>query len=132
MKIILASHSKLAEGMKASAEFFGLRGISVIEQTMDDTNFPKRAMDLLDSISDECIIVFTDIMGGSVNQIFTALLKKYNFFLIAGMNLPMVLELGYAGEVDEDTIRNCVENSKGQIAYINDYIANLNDDEEED
>lgn len=64
MRIILASHSKLAEGMKQTAEFFGLNGISTIEQTMGDTHFEKRAKGLLDSFKNEKdIIVFTDIVG---------------------------------------------------------------------
>lgn len=133
MRIILASHSKLAEGMKQTAEFFGLNGISTIEQTMDDTHFENRAKELLDFFKNEKdIIVFTDIVGGSVNQVFTRLLKDYQFHLISGMNLSLILELGYKNVIDEETIIKSINGAKEEIVYMNNLFKTIQDDERED
>ena len=39
------------------------------------------------------IIVATDIFGGSVNNEFLARIRKQNFWLVSGMNLPMIVQL---------------------------------------
>ncbi|MDO4378672.1 MAG: hypothetical protein Q4C64_05925 [Erysipelotrichia bacterium] len=131
MKIILASHSKLAEGMSQTAQFFGLSEIAVIEQTMDDTGFETRARDLLNLYKNEDVVVFTDIVGGSVNQIFTRLLREYQFHLISGMNLPLILEIGFKNEIDLTTINEMIEQAKNQIVYMNDFINTILEDEED-
>lgn len=131
MKIILASHCKLAEGMKQTAEFFGLFGLESIEQTVQDSGFEKRARELLEKYKSQQIIVFTDIIGGSVNQIFCRLLQDYQFHLISGMNLPMILELGFKEDVDSETLKEIVEKSKQQIVYMNEYLQTVLCDEED-
>ncbi len=127
-QIIVASHGKFAEGIVDSANFFGIYGIDFIEQTKEDSNFIGRAEELLLKYQNKKIIVFTDIVGGSVNQIFTRLLTKYDFFLIAGVNLGMVLELGLRQEINEDVIREIIEFSKNQTIFMNDYISNIFND----
>ncbi|WP_395942548.1 PTS sugar transporter subunit IIA domain-containing protein [Enterococcus faecium] len=39
--------------------------------------------------AEEQILVFTDLLGGSVNQTFAKFLDRYNIQLIAGVNLPI-------------------------------------------
>ncbi len=131
MKIILASHSKLAEGMRQTAQFFGLSEIAVIEQTMDDTGFETRARNLLNLYKDEEVVVFTDIIGGSVNQIFTRLLKEYQFHLISGMNLPLILEIGFKNEIDLRTINEIIVQAKNQIVYMNEFINTILEEQED-
>ncbi|HPX32068.1 MAG TPA: hypothetical protein PLT36_01000 [Erysipelotrichaceae bacterium] len=124
-QIIVASHGKLAEGIVNSANFFGIDEIDFIEQTMEDSNFMKRAEELLIKYQSKKIIVFTDIAGGSVNQIFTMLLNQYDFYLITGVNLGMLLEVSLRQEINEEAIREIVETTKNQIIFMNDYIKQI-------
>ena len=69
-RIIIASHGKLAEGMKNTVEFFGGNNVDYLEQTMTDTGFEKKVIELFHKYKDDNVIVFTDLYGGSVNQCF--------------------------------------------------------------
>ena len=131
-QIILASHGKLAAGMKETVEFFGGSSIEILEQTMTDSGFESRARALLEQYQDRNCVVFTDLMGGSVNQIFFFFLRDLSFHLITGMNLAVVLECVFTQEeITSDFLRKAVESSKQQFGYMNDRFAVMADDEEE-
>ncbi|MFR3912843.1 MAG: PTS sugar transporter subunit IIA, partial [Clostridium paraputrificum] len=67
------------------------------------------------------VIVFTDLYGGSVNQICAEYINKENVHLIAGFNLALVLELLYKDEpLTNEVIRKEVENARNQLVYVND------------
>ena len=75
--------------------------------------------------SGEQILVFTDLLGGSVNQTFAKFLDSYNIELIAGVNLPVLMTLALAiggGDLGETTIRQALEDSRQQIVYVNDML----------
>lgn len=133
-RIILASHSGLARGMCDTAQFFGMGdGVEVLEQTALESGFEQRARALLERHSGDNCIVFTDIIGGSVNQTFTKLLTEYSFHLVSGMNLGMVLECGAeSGAIDSDFIRDIVAASAEQTCYMNDRLSVLLQSSDED
>ena len=57
-QIILASHSKLASGMAETLRFFSAGEVLVLEQTLTDTGFAKKAEDLLEQHKDKnCIVL---------------------------------------------------------------------------
>ena len=89
---------------------------------------------VLEKISKEDeLIVFTDLMGGSVtNQILQYALKK-NVYIISGLNLPLLLDILLADQeipVNE-VIETGINNAKDQIVFVNKLITsnrkNLND-----
>ena len=91
-KIIIASHGELALGMKNTVEFFGGSGVEYVEQTLTDTGFENRVIEILTKNKDDNCVVFTDLYGGSVNQCFFKNLNDFNFHLVTGMNLAVILE----------------------------------------
>ena len=131
-KIIIASHGKLAQGMKNTIEFFGGSGIECIEQTMTDTGFEVKVKEILSKYKDDNCIVFTDLYGGSVNQCFFKNLKDYKFHLITGMNLAVILECVLASvEINDEFIKDAIEMSKNQFCYMNDLLNIANDDDDD-
>ena len=70
-QIILASHSKLAAGMNETIKFFTGNQVEVLEQSMQDNNFENQVSEMLKKHEDKNCVVFTDLYGGSVNQIFS-------------------------------------------------------------
>ncbi len=132
-QIILASHSKLAAGMNETIKFFTGNQVEVLEQTMQDNNFENQVSEMLKKHEDKNCVVFTDLYGGSVNQIFSRKLKEHSFHLVTGMNLPVILECMFAQEdIDETFIRQAVNSAKEQFCYMNDVLQALTEDDEED
>lgn len=131
-QIILASHSKLAFGMAETIKFFSGQQVEVLEQTMEDSNFEEKVSAMLNKHKDKNCIVFTDLYGGSVNQIFARKLKDHSFHLITGMNLPVILECLFTQEeIDDEFIRRAVSSAKEQFSYMNDVLQNLNDEDDD-
>ena len=71
-QIILASHGPLAQGMKESIEFFlGPTSIVCLTQTKEESGLKQEIESVLRACAGRHVIVFTDMIGGSVNQMFT-------------------------------------------------------------
>lgn len=119
--IILASHSKLATGFKNTLCFFKPDiEVDVIEQYENDTGIENALEHILIKNKDKNCIVFTDLYGGSVNQIAFKKLRNYSFYLITGMNLAVVLEIAFANEdVNEEFIINAIKMAKEQLCFMN-------------
>lgn len=121
-KFIFAAHGNLAEEMKRTIELLlGEReDIScfcmVKNKSGDDAEREIRAM--LDSCRGDELVVFTDLMGGSVNNIFTSLLmERGGFELITGMNVALLLAVLTA--YDGGGLERYIEQARGGIVYVN-------------
>lgn len=137
-KIIIASHHKLAEGLKNTLEYILPNSIEIVPITayVDDKSIEDLVSRVFDKIDEEeQIIAFTDIMGGSVNQEFAKRIGRENYYLITGVNLPLLLNITLLlqnGEIDEVDIRNAIEESKNQMIFVNDAMASSNLDDEDE
>ena len=82
----------------------------------------------------EDILVFTDLLGGSVNQEFVKQLKP-NVHLITGMNLPVIMALLLQlenQELSESLITQAIEEAKNQIIYVNHFLQETVDSEDDE
>ena len=68
------------------------------------------------------VVIFTDLMSGSVNQKFFPYMNDH-VFLLSGANVPLAMQILLAEEDDitEDFIRECVSEAREQLIYINDW-----------
>lgn len=130
---IIASHGELARGMKNSILFFNPQvSVDVIEQTIIESGFKEKAITILEKNKSKNIVVFTDLFGGSVNQIFMSLLTKYDFYLITNMNLGIILEFVFMEEIiTPQLIRDKTSNIQNNLYFMNDFIAQMNNNEED-
>lgn len=136
-KIVVASHGSMAEGMKNTIELFAghndnVSYISAYTKKNDDLN---ETIDKLFGTftDDDKVIIFTDLMGGSVNQRLTVKAQNNkNVFIIYGFNLPVVIEAILSKEdVNATYIKKLVEvgrNSLGTVELNNN--DSKNDDED--
>jgi len=137
-KIVIATHASLADGFKEALGFFtgSLENVYTICAFTRDKNPQSEIEALLKSFaSDDLVIVFSDLAGGSVNKMLVKMLKDRKFYLITGINLGMLLELALCdvNEINENKIREVVANANEQTYYVNDRIKELeekNDDEQ--
>ena len=97
IKLLIASHDRMASGMKASAEFFTgpCQRLTALDAYLDEQDFETQVRAYLARQAETDIILFlSDLYGGSVNQIMTRVMsERKNIRLICGFNFPVLLEL---------------------------------------
>lgn len=121
IRIVLASHGKLADGMKDSVGI--IAGSTERIQTL--CAYTERAssvdvlIDRLFSSADpgDTYVVITDVLGGSVNTEFAKKQRQYGYSLVFGMNLALVLEILQINDAEDIQARlsEIVENNKNFI-----------------
>lgn len=139
-RFIVASHHKLAYGMKDTLQFL--------------TNYSKAANDIIDinayseegedDITDKVdkifasfdpkdeVIVLTDMMGGSVNQKFYNHMNDH-VHVICGFNLPLAMSLLLQPEEEKLNslqVEKIVSECQKQLIYVNDINNNIDDEDE--
>lgn len=124
MKILLVSHGKLAEGLcDTMRNFFGADNVYAASVTQESGSAALReaAEEYLKQWDGEQVIICSDMLGGSANQTVYPFLSRPNTFLVAGMNLPLVMQLHLEdGDITADTLREMIEDAKTEIVLVND------------
>ena len=96
-KFIVASHGYMAKGLVHTAEMVlgKLENLNYICAYVDDGRpFEESIRDAMEEMEagDEMIIM-TDIYGGSVCNTFLSYINNRQIYQVAGMNLPLLIEL---------------------------------------
>lgn len=136
MKIILVSHGKLAEGMKDTVEMItgkqkNLEAYEAHKNGTSDDSFIGEIKNSIDKASGESTVVITDVLGGSVNNEITQLLKDHQkLTVLTGMNLPLVITLvttANSGLTQED-IEEAINQGQKGVLSINKLMTEDNDE----
>lgn len=126
LKICIATHGHYSSGIYSSFQLIAgaKENIDLIEAYINDDNLPDTiAAYMARQNPADTLIVFTDLLGGSINQTFAPYLQTHDFHLVTGINLAMLLELAFMDEIDADGIRRIVDNGRAQIVYVNDLLS---------
>lgn len=122
MKYIIATHGKMASGIKSTIEMLTGKkeDIYALDVYVETQELRKEFEKLLATCDGEGIYVFTDIVSGSVNQEICRFLERPHFHVITGVNLPLIMELVFRNEnLSDEEIMSIVEEAKDQIIYMN-------------
>lgn len=123
-KYIIGSHHKFAYGLKCTLEFLtGAKDIYDISAYVDDVALEDQIEECFKKINeDDIVFIFTDMLGGSVNQKFFPYIND-NVHLICGVNLPLVLSIVLQDDenINPSNITNIIDECKSQIIYMNQY-----------
>lgn len=142
MKIILVSHGKLAKGMKNTVEMIAgnqdnLEAYEAYKNGTSDDSFIgdiKNSLEnSLDKVGDERAVIITDVLGGSVNNEMTQLLKDHqNLTVLTGMNLPLVITLVTTADsgLTQESIEEAINEGQKGVLSINKLMTE--DDDEGD
>lgn len=126
MKYIIATHGHLADGYASAIKVLsGNHDIYTLNAYVDDQFDVLSAFkSLLDQFDkEEKIIVFTDVIGGSVTQVVSKLIDDYNLLCITGINLGLVMECIFAGDMlTDERIDEIIEDARRQILCVNKII----------
>jgi len=123
-KILLASHARLAEGMRSTVEMVTGRQeqlSAVCAYTEETPDFKAYMEDVIKNLraEDELVIV-TDVLGGSVNNEASQFKNRPNVHVVTGMNLALVLNLVISTQPDTARlIEESLHAAKGQMMYMN-------------
>lgn len=125
VKILLASHGDLADGVYSTLKIImgdqeNISTLCAYKEENFDLN--KTVLDIIAKLSSEDeLIIVTDIYGGSINNEFMNYLEEGNIHLVAGLNLPLIMELLFIKDNNniENMIEIAIENSKNTIQYCN-------------
>lgn len=114
INIVMATHGQFGKEMVASAEMIAgkLENVYSISLTPDMSfeDFAMQADQLLATLA-EPTIVLVDLFGGTPCNVMTALSKKYHYQVVAGINLPALLDLTFQNTDDaSDNISQLTEN----------------------
>lgn len=98
MKIVLVSHGTMCIGMKDSFEMIAGNNPNIHCVSLNEGihEFKNNFLNLMDQICpNEQVLIFSDIQGGTpFNEVYAYYLENPNSLrLIAGMNLPMLIEV---------------------------------------
>ena len=133
LKICIATHGHYSSGIYSSFQLIAGEKdtIDLIEAYVNEDNLTETIADYMaNQDPSDTLIVFTDLLGGSVNQAFAPYLKTHNFHLVTGINLAMLLDLAFQDEINADGIRKLIENGRKQIQYVNDLLSMTSDSSE--
>jgi len=127
-KFLIAAHGSFSSGIKSSLDIIigKMENVFVIDAYVDGN---KSIEDELNTIlgkvqADDELIVFSDLMGGSItNQILRYGLRE-NVHVISGMNLPLLIDimLADADTPVKDVIENAISIAREQVVYVNPII----------
>ena len=121
-RYIIASHHKLAYGLKDTVDFLtnGIKKIYDVNAYVEDGEKPIE------------VLVFADMMGGSVYQKFYPYMSD-KVHVVCGINLPLTLALVLESEdtpLTQELVHQYVEDSKNQIVYVNEVNFAVDEDDE--
>jgi len=127
-KFLIATHGALAKGISSSLDIIAgsMENVHLIQAYLDENkSIEEELKSLLGELrEDEEWVIFSDLLGGSItNQILRVALRE-NVHVVAGFNLPVVLEVLLA---DAETpmkvvIEQAIINAREQLVYVNKLI----------
>lgn len=133
MKIFISSHAHLASGMKSSVEFLAGKNenIFVFDAYMDQRSVTEVVEEFLSNVkNEEQVILMADLYNGSVCQALLPYSNRENVYLIAGINLSLLLELSLKESVDKQELVELIEKARESMQLIN--VNKIENEEEED
>ena len=131
-KFLIASHGELAGGMRSALELItGAAAEVIVLQGYVDQQY--------ESVADEIAallagggewVVFTDLLGGSITNMVLRTAAELGLtdsvHIVAGMNLPLVIEvvLADAGTPVKELLAEKIGMAREQLVYVNELIQN--------
>lgn len=133
MRIIIATHGELAKSLVETAELIIGQDHQMSYYCMTKTKSgevgKKELTELIFSDTLKDLVIFTDVFGGSVNNICSEILmslpEKETFHLVSGVNLPMILTTimtSYNGNSLEEVLNESIQEARNGIKYINEIV----------
>lgn len=133
---LIATHSTLAEGFANALKFFAGDDIDVtyINAYVDGKPIDEEIDSYFSTLKDEDeLVILTDLLAGSVNQKLYKYISREHTHILTGTNLALALSLvleSADGYLTNESINGLVKASRENIVYMNEFQAEVDDDDE--
>lgn len=135
-KVLIATHGKLANGIRSALELFlgnqeELDTINAFTEG-EEEDFTQSIDRFLAKVGEEDqALIFTDILGGSVNQkVVERAFEKSNVFIVTNINLPTIISLLVnEDKMTEEMIENVIAETK--VSLLKKEKSSVSNDEED-
>ncbi|TGD22563.1 PTS sugar transporter subunit IIA [Companilactobacillus suantsaicola] len=131
-KYLIASHGHLASGLQSSLEILTGMGdkVSVIDAYVDDHDYVPDIKKFIEQLNGEVGVIFTDLVGGSVNQkVMLEVVGHENVLVISGTNLSIVLSVILeADELTKEKLNGLISQSQVQLVEAPNENSEMSDD----
>lgn len=125
-KIVVATHGYFGKelvnsGSLIMGDTLSFGSLSMNEKTVSE-DIRNEVKELLANRSEEeGIFILTDVLGGSICNICSEFINEPNYYVLTGVNMPMILELISSMNflTDEDLIEACITVSQSGITCVN-------------
>jgi fructoselysine and glucoselysine-specific PTS system IIA component len=124
-KFLIATHGAFAQGVRSALDIIMGEGvpIHIIQAYLDgNSSIEPELISLFGNVPpNEQWIVFTDLLGGSVNNQLLRYGLQENIHIVSGFNLPLLLEaiMAPVETPAEEVIENAIRNAQDQMVYVN-------------
>ena len=123
MKYLIASHGEYAAGLASALRRLSGENADVIPLCAytDELPLETQLQTIMAGHEEETWIIFTDLLGGSVNQYMMRHLLKLNCHILAGVNLELILDVLKLEETDDlaADLQRCIDEAQTRICYVN-------------
>lgn len=121
-KILIATHGKMASGVKYTAELLlgQMADITTIDAYVNPEDNPEAEMEaFFQKTAGEQVVVLTDLQGGSVNQKLLKYSEDPNVILITGFNLAILIQVMMASEpITAEDVGRFIEDSRQELKLV--------------
>ncbi|MGM0215840.1 PTS sugar transporter subunit IIA [Enterococcus sp. AZ109] len=121
-KFAIATHGNFAKGLQSTLELFiPNQEIAFLSAYVEDEPpIDEQLEDFFNELpEDELAIIFTDLFGGSVNQKVLLASEGKQVQIIAGFNLPVVLEVVLnKDQLTPENLAHYLETSKDAMQLV--------------
>ena len=122
---LLGSHGTMAGGMESSLNILlgNADNLTVINAYIDEKNVNEELEKYFARIDEnETVVMMSDLLGGSVNQMMYRWLERPHTKLIAGVNLALVLELvasfSSVNDVSDECLEQKIEEARNAMSLV--------------
>ena len=122
-KIFIASHGKLASGMKSSLDVLlgSSDNVIVFDAYLNEENVKDKIEQFYETLVEgDQVILMSDYLGGSVSQVTFQYVNRPDTFVISGINLAVVLEIVAASDfmLTREELENIITESRKNLSLV--------------
>jgi fructoselysine/glucoselysine PTS system EIIA component len=123
-KFLIATHGNLATGVKSTLDIIigQTENVFLIEAYVkENKGIESDLAALLKKLGkNEELIIFTDLLGGSITNQAVQFTQGRNVHIVSGFNLALLIEVLMAetSTPAEEVIESAIQNAKEQIVYV--------------
>jgi fructoselysine and glucoselysine-specific PTS system IIA component len=123
-KFLIATHGNLATGIKSTLDIIigQTDNVFLIEAYVkENKGIESDLVALLKTLAkNDELIIFTDLLGGSITNQAVRFTQGRNVHIVSGFNLALLIEvlMADASTPAEEVIESAIRNAKEQIVYV--------------